>query len=46
MPRIGPLLGSIKHIDQGGPRSVLHATVTEAVKAFAEGGAAVSNLKP
>ena len=46
VPRIGPLLGSIKDASiKGDPDPSFTLTVTEAVKAFAEGGAAVSNLK-
>ena len=46
VPRIGPLLGSIKDASiKADPDPSFTLTVTEAVKAFAEGGAAVSNLK-
>jgi hypothetical protein len=46
VPRIGPLLGSIKEASiNADPDPSFTLTVTEAVKAFAEGGAAVSNLK-
>ena len=47
VPRIGPLLASIPaSIDSvKDPDPSFTLTVTEAVKAFAEGGAAVSNLK-
>jgi hypothetical protein len=43
VPRIGPLLASIAGGKDPDPAFTL--TVTEAVKAFSEGGAAVSNLK-
>jgi hypothetical protein len=46
VPRIGPLLGSITEASiKADPDPSFTLTVTEAVKAFAEGGAAVSNLK-
>jgi CubicO group peptidase (beta-lactamase class C family) len=46
VPRIGPLLGSIREASiTADPDPSFTLTVTEAVKAFAEGGAAVSNLK-
>ena len=43
VPRIGPLLAAIKGGNDPDPSFTL--AVTETVKAFAEGGAAVSNLK-
>ena len=46
VPRIGPLFASIKDAStKGDPDPSFTLTVIDAVKAFADGGAAVSNLK-